>query len=138
MGSVGLGPPGKPFDGWEGRVGPSCLGSPDFSLFQRRLSLGLPSHPLSFFCPVQMWEMELGLPLWASLLKAFPCSLPGIHANSNLNHLKYSLDHAQSPTYAQARLESGSARTMAAAAALSDKLVILVCNRACSGQQGKR
>ncbi|XP_058013697.1 ubiquitin carboxyl-terminal hydrolase 31 [Ahaetulla prasina] len=62
----------------------------------------------------------------------------GIHANSNLNHLKYSLDHAKSATYAQARLESGSARTMAAAAALSDKLVILVCNRACSGQQGKR
>ncbi|ETE68340.1 Ubiquitin carboxyl-terminal hydrolase 31 [Ophiophagus hannah] len=62
----------------------------------------------------------------------------GIHANSNLNHLKYNLDHAKSPTYAQARLESGSARTMVAAAALSDKLVILVCNRACSGQQGKR
>ncbi|XP_039205588.1 ubiquitin carboxyl-terminal hydrolase 31 isoform X1 [Crotalus tigris] len=62
----------------------------------------------------------------------------GIHTNANLNHLKYSLDHAKSPTYAQATLESGSARTTAGAAALSDKLVVLVCNRACSGQQGKR
>ncbi|XP_025027428.1 ubiquitin carboxyl-terminal hydrolase 31 [Python bivittatus] len=62
----------------------------------------------------------------------------GIHVNSNLNHLKYAIDHPKSSAYPQARLESCSPRSTAAAAATSDKIVLLVCNRACSGQQGRR
>ncbi|XP_063171108.1 ubiquitin carboxyl-terminal hydrolase 31 [Candoia aspera] len=62
----------------------------------------------------------------------------GIHVNSNLNHLKYGIDHPKSSAYTQARLESCSPRTTAAAAAASDKIVVLVCNRACGGQQGRR
>ncbi|XP_061455431.1 ubiquitin carboxyl-terminal hydrolase 31 isoform X2 [Rhineura floridana] len=36
------------------------------------------------------------------------------------------------------RLENSNSRVVGAAAAASDKLVVLVCNRACTGQQGKR
>ncbi|KAL8174933.1 UNVERIFIED_CONTAM: Ubiquitin carboxyl-terminal hydrolase 31 [Gekko kuhli] len=57
----------------------------------------------------------------------------GIHVNSNLNHLKYGADSLRSPPYPPGRLENSSARGPA-----SDKIVVLVCNRACSGQQGKR
>uniref|UniRef100_A0A670KKC1 ubiquitinyl hydrolase 1 n=1 Tax=Podarcis muralis TaxID=64176 RepID=A0A670KKC1_PODMU len=63
----------------------------------------------------------------------------GIHVNSNLNHLKYGLDHPRTAPYTQGRLENSNTRVAAAAAvAASDKLVVLVCNRACTGQQGKR
>ncbi|XP_053220304.1 ubiquitin carboxyl-terminal hydrolase 31 [Podarcis raffonei] len=63
----------------------------------------------------------------------------GIHVNSNLNHLKYGLDHPRAAPYTQGRLENSNTRVAAAAAAAaSDKLVVLVCNRACTGQQGKR
>ncbi|CAI5792480.1 ubiquitin carboxyl-terminal hydrolase 31 [Podarcis lilfordi] len=63
----------------------------------------------------------------------------GIHVNSNLNHLKYGLDHPRAAPYTQGRLENSNTRVAAAAAAVaSDKLVVLVCNRACTGQQGKR
>ncbi|XP_053132252.1 ubiquitin carboxyl-terminal hydrolase 31 [Hemicordylus capensis] len=59
----------------------------------------------------------------------------GIHVNSNLNHLKYSADHHRASSYPpQGRLENSNPRLAAA----SDKIVILVCNRACTGQQGKR
>nr|XP_056722523.1 ubiquitin carboxyl-terminal hydrolase 31 [Euleptes europaea] len=57
----------------------------------------------------------------------------GIHLNSNLNHLKYSADHLRTSPYTQGRLENSNPR-----GAASDKIVVLVCNRACTGQQGKR
>ncbi|XP_061455432.1 ubiquitin carboxyl-terminal hydrolase 31 isoform X3 [Rhineura floridana] len=62
----------------------------------------------------------------------------GIHVNSNLNHLKYGVDHHMASPYTQGRLENSNSRVVGAAAAASDKLVVLVCNRACTGQQGKR
>ncbi|XP_054849020.1 ubiquitin carboxyl-terminal hydrolase 31 [Eublepharis macularius] len=58
----------------------------------------------------------------------------GIHMNSNLNHLKYGADHLRTSPYTQGRMENPSAR----AAAGDDRIVVLVCNRACTGQQGKR
>ncbi|KAJ7305757.1 hypothetical protein JRQ81_010123 [Phrynocephalus forsythii] len=63
----------------------------------------------------------------------------GIHVNSNLNHLKSSLEpHRASPS-AQGLLDISNPRaSVATAAAASNKLVVLVCNRACTGQQGKR
>uniref|UniRef100_A0ACB8FKC5 Ubiquitin carboxyl-terminal hydrolase 31 n=1 Tax=Sphaerodactylus townsendi TaxID=933632 RepID=A0ACB8FKC5_9SAUR len=57
----------------------------------------------------------------------------GIHLNSNLNHLKYSSDHLRTSPYTQGRLENSNTR-----GPTSDKIVVLVCNRACTGQQGKR
>nr|XP_020660485.1 ubiquitin carboxyl-terminal hydrolase 31 [Pogona vitticeps] len=63
----------------------------------------------------------------------------GIHVNSNLNHLKYGLDHHWASPYAQGPLDNSNSRgSVAAPVAASDKLVVLVCNRACTGQQGKR
>ncbi|XP_066239497.1 ubiquitin carboxyl-terminal hydrolase 31 isoform X1 [Saccopteryx leptura] len=60
----------------------------------------------------------------------------GIHLNNNLNHLKFGLDHPRlSPTPAAA--QPGKA-DLPVGRAGSDKIVLLVCNRACSGQQGKR
>ncbi|ELW66295.1 Ubiquitin carboxyl-terminal hydrolase 31 [Tupaia chinensis] len=60
----------------------------------------------------------------------------GIHLNNNLNHLKFGLDHHRlsSPTQIakQGRVDLPTTRTG------SDKIVLLVCNRACTGQQGKR
>nr|XP_060642413.1 ubiquitin carboxyl-terminal hydrolase 31 [Anolis sagrei ordinatus] len=60
----------------------------------------------------------------------------GIHVNSNLNHLKFGLDPQRASLYSQGSPENSNTRAMVAAA--SDKLVVLVCNRACTGQQGKR
>ncbi|XP_033073650.1 ubiquitin carboxyl-terminal hydrolase 31 [Trachypithecus francoisi] len=61
----------------------------------------------------------------------------GIHLNNNLNHLKFGLDYHRlsSPTQTaakQGKMDSSTSR------AGSDKIVLLVCNRACTGQQGKR
>ncbi|XP_042545768.1 ubiquitin carboxyl-terminal hydrolase 31 [Dipodomys spectabilis] len=61
----------------------------------------------------------------------------GIHLNNNLNHLKFGLDHHRlsSPLQAaakQGRMDLPSSRTG------GDKIVLLVCNRVCTGQQGKR
>ncbi|EAW55835.1 ubiquitin specific peptidase 31, isoform CRA_a [Homo sapiens] len=61
----------------------------------------------------------------------------GIHLNNNLNHLKFGLDYHRlsSPTQTaakQGKMDSPTSR------AGSDKIVLLVCNRACTGQQGKR
>uniref|UniRef100_A0A8D0YV68 ubiquitinyl hydrolase 1 n=1 Tax=Sus scrofa TaxID=9823 RepID=A0A8D0YV68_PIG len=60
----------------------------------------------------------------------------GIHLNNNLNHLKFGLDHYRLSS-AQAAAKQGKADS-AATRAGSDKIVLLVCNRACTGQQGKR
>nr|XP_044986748.1 ubiquitin carboxyl-terminal hydrolase 31 isoform X2 [Jaculus jaculus] len=56
----------------------------------------------------------------------------GIHLNNNLNHLRFGLDHHRlsSPT------KQGKVDLPIRAG--SDKIVLLVCNRACTGQQGKR
>ncbi|XP_073915663.1 ubiquitin carboxyl-terminal hydrolase 31 isoform X2 [Castor canadensis] len=61
----------------------------------------------------------------------------GIHLNNNLNHLKFGLDHHRlsSPTQAAAKQGKTDLPSMRAG---SDKIVLLVCNRACTGQQGKR
>ncbi|KAK2493120.1 hypothetical protein MC885_021180 [Smutsia gigantea] len=60
----------------------------------------------------------------------------GIHLNNNLNHLKFGLDpHRLSSIQAvakQGKMELPPTRTG------GDKIVLLVCNRACTGQQGKR
>ncbi|XP_034843955.1 ubiquitin carboxyl-terminal hydrolase 31 isoform X1 [Mirounga leonina] len=60
----------------------------------------------------------------------------GIHLNNNLNHLKFGLDHhrlSSTQTAAkQGKIDLPPAR------AGNDKIVLLVCNRACTGQQGKR
>lgn len=59
----------------------------------------------------------------------------GIHLNSNLNHLKFGLDHHRLSS-TQTAAKHGRADVSPARA--GDKIVLLVCNRACSGQQGKR
>ncbi|KAK2097698.1 Ubiquitin carboxyl-terminal hydrolase 31 [Saguinus oedipus] len=61
----------------------------------------------------------------------------GIHLNNNLNHLKFGLDYHRlsSPTQTAAKQGKTDSPTTRAG---SDKIVLLVCNRACTGQQGKR
>ncbi|XP_007450069.1 PREDICTED: ubiquitin carboxyl-terminal hydrolase 31 [Lipotes vexillifer] len=60
----------------------------------------------------------------------------GIHLNNNLNHLKFGLDHYRLSS-TQAAAKQGRV-DLTPATAGSDKIVLLVCNRACTGQQGKR
>ncbi|XP_052517493.1 ubiquitin carboxyl-terminal hydrolase 31 [Budorcas taxicolor] len=60
----------------------------------------------------------------------------GIHLNNNLNHLKFGLDHYRLSS-TQAAAKQGKA-DLPLSRAGSDKIVLLVCNRACTGQQGKR
>ncbi|XP_043945754.1 ubiquitin carboxyl-terminal hydrolase 31 [Protopterus annectens] len=58
----------------------------------------------------------------------------GRHANLNQNNLKYGAEHyLTSNGQGAGKFELLSSRTMA-----SDKIVLLVCNRAYSGQQGRR
>ncbi|XP_044792089.1 ubiquitin carboxyl-terminal hydrolase 31 isoform X2 [Bubalus bubalis] len=61
----------------------------------------------------------------------------GIHLNNNLNHLKFGLDHCRLSSPTQAAAKQGKA-DLPPSRAGSDKIVLLVCNRACTGQQGKR
>ncbi|XP_057605773.1 ubiquitin carboxyl-terminal hydrolase 31 isoform X2 [Hippopotamus amphibius kiboko] len=61
----------------------------------------------------------------------------GIHLNNNLNHLKFGLDHYRLSSSTQAAAKQGKA-DLPPTRAGSDKIVLLVCNRACTGQQGKR
>ncbi|XP_036135156.1 ubiquitin carboxyl-terminal hydrolase 31 isoform X2 [Molossus molossus] len=60
----------------------------------------------------------------------------GIHLNNNLNHLTFGLDHHRLSS-AHAAAKQGK-MDLPVARAGSDKIVLLVCNRACTGQQGKR
>ncbi|ELK12110.1 Ubiquitin carboxyl-terminal hydrolase 31, partial [Pteropus alecto] len=60
----------------------------------------------------------------------------GIHLSNNLNHLKFGLDHPALSS-AQAAAKPGSTDSPPPRAG-GDRIVLLVCNRACSGQQGKR
>ncbi|EMP36938.1 Ubiquitin carboxyl-terminal hydrolase 31 [Chelonia mydas] len=61
----------------------------------------------------------------------------GIHVNNNLNNLKYGTDHHRTTSYTQGAVKSGKQETSTRSAA-SDKIVLLICNRASTGQQGKR
>uniref|UniRef100_A0A8I3MRP5 ubiquitinyl hydrolase 1 n=1 Tax=Canis lupus familiaris TaxID=9615 RepID=A0A8I3MRP5_CANLF len=60
----------------------------------------------------------------------------GIHLNNNLNHLKFGLDHHRLSS-TQALAKQGKT-DLPPTRAGGDKIVLLVCNRACTGQQGKR
>ncbi|XP_077306308.1 ubiquitin carboxyl-terminal hydrolase 31 [Lithobates pipiens] len=57
----------------------------------------------------------------------------GICVNNNQNYVRNGIDHNRSPHYS-----SGSARLPVNRFGVSDRIVILVCNRAYSGQHGKR
>ncbi|XP_043349371.1 ubiquitin carboxyl-terminal hydrolase 31 isoform X2 [Dermochelys coriacea] len=61
----------------------------------------------------------------------------GIHVNNNLNNLKYGTDHHRTTSCTQGAVKSGKQETSTRSAA-SDKIVLLICNRASTGQQGKR
>ncbi|XP_036316074.1 ubiquitin carboxyl-terminal hydrolase 31 isoform X4 [Pipistrellus kuhlii] len=60
----------------------------------------------------------------------------GIHLNNNLNHLTIGLAHHRLSS-AHAAAKQGKVE-LPVTRAESDKIVLLVCNRACTGQQGKR
>lgn len=64
-------------------------------------------------------------------------SVSGIHLNNNLNHLKFGVDRHRLPSTQAAAAKQGGADALPARAG-RDKIVLLVCNRACTGQQGKR
>ncbi|CAI9618099.1 unnamed protein product, partial [Staurois parvus] len=57
----------------------------------------------------------------------------GICVNNNQNYVRNGIDHNRSPHYS-----SGSTRLPVNRFGITDRIVILVCNRAYSGQHGKR
>ncbi|KAM9305212.1 ubiquitin carboxyl-terminal hydrolase 31 [Gastrophryne carolinensis] len=57
----------------------------------------------------------------------------GICLNNNQNYVRNGIDHNRSPHYS-----SGSTRHSMNRLSVTDRIVILVCNRAYSGQHGKR
>ncbi|XP_006872056.1 PREDICTED: ubiquitin carboxyl-terminal hydrolase 31 [Chrysochloris asiatica] len=61
----------------------------------------------------------------------------GLHLNNNLNHLKFGLDHHRLSSPVQTAAKQGK-MDLPSTRAGTDKIVVLVCNRACTGQQGKR
>ncbi|KAM6155217.1 ubiquitin carboxyl-terminal hydrolase 31 [Rhynchocyon petersi] len=61
----------------------------------------------------------------------------GIHLNNNLNHLKFGLDPHRLASPTQTPSKPGK-MDLPSTRAGGDKIVLLVCNRACTGQQGKR
>ncbi|KFW01292.1 Ubiquitin carboxyl-terminal hydrolase 31, partial [Eurypyga helias] len=62
----------------------------------------------------------------------------GIHVNNNLNNLKCGTEHSRTISYSQGTGKSGKLEQSSTKAAASDKIVLLVCNRACTGQQSRR
>ncbi|KFQ85314.1 Ubiquitin carboxyl-terminal hydrolase 31, partial [Phoenicopterus ruber ruber] len=62
----------------------------------------------------------------------------GIHVNNNLNNLKCGTEHSRTISYSQGTVKSGKLEQSSTKPAASDKIVLLVCNRACTGQQSKR
>ncbi|NXL60594.1 UBP31 hydrolase, partial [Chordeiles acutipennis] len=62
----------------------------------------------------------------------------GIHVNNNLNNLKCVTEHSRTISYSQGTVKSGKLEQSSTKPAASDKIVLLVCNRACTGQQSKR
>uniref|UniRef100_A0A7N4PYF8 ubiquitinyl hydrolase 1 n=1 Tax=Sarcophilus harrisii TaxID=9305 RepID=A0A7N4PYF8_SARHA len=61
----------------------------------------------------------------------------GMHLNNNLNNLKFGSDHHRISSHAQTATKQGKPELPSTRTG-SDKIVLLVCNRACTGQQGKR
>ncbi|NXA04066.1 UBP31 hydrolase, partial [Sapayoa aenigma] len=62
----------------------------------------------------------------------------GIHMNNNLNNLKCGTEHSRTIAYSQGAVKSGKLEQSSTKPAANDKIVLLVCNRACTGQQSKR
>ncbi|NXL07029.1 UBP31 hydrolase, partial [Mesembrinibis cayennensis] len=62
----------------------------------------------------------------------------GIHVNNNLNNLKCGTEHSRTVSYSQGTVKSGKLEQSSTKPAANDKIVLLVCNRACTGQQSKR
>ncbi|XP_009871326.1 PREDICTED: ubiquitin carboxyl-terminal hydrolase 31 [Apaloderma vittatum] len=62
----------------------------------------------------------------------------GIHVNNNLNNLKCGTEHSRTISYSQGTAKSGKLEQSSTKPAANDKIVLLVCNRACTGQQSKR
>ncbi|KFZ58948.1 Ubiquitin carboxyl-terminal hydrolase 31, partial [Podiceps cristatus] len=62
----------------------------------------------------------------------------GIHVNNNLNNLKCGTEHYRTIPYSQGTVKSGKLEQSSTKPAANDKIVLLVCNRACTGQQSKR
>ncbi|NXH21920.1 UBP31 hydrolase, partial [Bucco capensis] len=62
----------------------------------------------------------------------------GIHVNNNLNNLKCGPEHSRTIAYSQGTVKPGKLEQSSAKPAANDKIVLLVCNRACTGQQSRR
>ncbi|XP_009466135.1 PREDICTED: ubiquitin carboxyl-terminal hydrolase 31 [Nipponia nippon] len=62
----------------------------------------------------------------------------GIHVNNNLNNLKCGTEHSRTISYSQGTVKSGKLEQSSTKPAANEKIVLLVCNRACTGQQSKR
>ncbi|KAI1233593.1 hypothetical protein IHE44_0004026 [Lamprotornis superbus] len=62
----------------------------------------------------------------------------GIHVNNNLNNLKCGTEHSRTIAYSQGAVKSGKLEQSCPKLAANDKIVLLVCNRTCTGQQSKR
>ncbi|KAF1501393.1 Ubiquitin carboxyl-terminal hydrolase 31, partial [Megadyptes antipodes antipodes] len=62
----------------------------------------------------------------------------GIHVNNNLNNLKCGTEHSRTISYSQGTAKSGKLEQSSTKPVANDKIVLLVCNRACTGQQSKR
>ncbi|OXB68841.1 hypothetical protein ASZ78_002256 [Callipepla squamata] len=62
----------------------------------------------------------------------------GIHVNNNLNNLKYGTEHSRTVSYSQGSAVSGKLEQSSTRQGANEKIVLLVCNRACTGQQSKR
>ncbi|XP_009318777.1 PREDICTED: ubiquitin carboxyl-terminal hydrolase 31 [Pygoscelis adeliae] len=62
----------------------------------------------------------------------------GIHVNNNLNNLKCGTEHSRTISYSQGTVKSGKLEQSSTKPVANDKIVLLVCNRACTGQQSKR
>ncbi|NXN31129.1 UBP31 hydrolase, partial [Nycticryphes semicollaris] len=62
----------------------------------------------------------------------------GIHVNNNLNNLKCGTELSRTISYSQGTVKSGKLDQSSTKPASNDKIVLLVCNRACTGQQSRR
>ncbi|NXT75889.1 UBP31 hydrolase, partial [Zapornia atra] len=62
----------------------------------------------------------------------------GIHVNNNLNNLKCGTEHSRTISYSQGTVKSGKLEQSSTKPAANDKIVLLVCNRACTGQHSRR
>ncbi|XP_048869453.1 ubiquitin carboxyl-terminal hydrolase 31-like isoform X1 [Brienomyrus brachyistius] len=58
-----------------------------------------------------------------------------LHANLNQNNLKHGTDHNRTSSYMQGAVKPASGTNKNVG---GDKIILLVCNRACTGHQGRR